>query len=88
MPVPPRKTLEECREKISEMIGEAVVEDDDARREGLLTLADLWGEVADRHKDENTPARRGRCDPGEWVSAGVQGDDLGHLGGLDPDIRD
>ncbi|WP_263972974.1 hypothetical protein [Brevundimonas goettingensis] len=37
------------------MIGEAVVEDDGARREGLLTLADLWIEVADRRKEDETP---------------------------------
>jgi hypothetical protein len=58
----PRKTLSQCREKISEMIGEAVVEDDDARRTGLLTLADLWVEVAERRREEEIPARRGRCD--------------------------
>jgi hypothetical protein len=58
----PRKTLEECKEKISEMIGEAVVEDDDARREGLLTLADLWIDVADRKKAADAPPPRGRCD--------------------------
>ena len=62
LPMPPRKTLSECREKISEMIGEAVVEDDDARRTGLLTLADLWVEVAERRREEEIPARRGRCD--------------------------
>ena len=60
--MPPRKTLSQCREKISEMIGEAVVEDDDARRTGLLTLADLWVEVAERRREEEIPARRGRCD--------------------------
>lgn len=43
------------------MIGEAVVEDDNARREGLLTLADMWIEVADRRKDEETPPPRGSC---------------------------
>ena len=52
--MPPRKTFSECREKISEMIGEAVVEDDAARRTGLLTLADLWVEVAARRKDDET----------------------------------
>lgn len=57
--MPPRRTLTECREKISEMIGEAVVEDDAARREGLLTLADLWVEVAERRRTDGPPRRDG-----------------------------
>jgi len=64
MPIPPRKTREECLRKISEMIGEAVVEDADARREGLLTLADHWIDLADRRKADETPPPRGRCDRG------------------------
>lgn len=52
--MPPRRTLTECRDKISEMIGEAVIEDDAARREGLLTLADLWVEVAERRKADGS----------------------------------
>jgi hypothetical protein len=59
--MPPRKTRDECLRKISEMIGEAVVEDDNARREGLLTLADMWIEVADRRKDEEAPPPKGSC---------------------------
>ncbi|MBC7667522.1 MAG: hypothetical protein H7236_03465 [Gemmatimonadaceae bacterium] len=47
-----RRTLKECREKISEIIGEAVVENDDARRHGLLTLADLWVELTERREAE------------------------------------
>ncbi|HEX8470023.1 MAG TPA: hypothetical protein VF633_02825 [Brevundimonas sp.] len=60
--MPPRRTLSQCREKISEMIGEAVVEDDDARREGLLTLADLWVEVAERRREDEMPSPSGHCD--------------------------
>ncbi len=59
--MPPRKTREECLQKISEMIGEAVVEDDGARREGLLTLADMWIEVADRRKDDEAAGPKGCC---------------------------
>ena len=44
------------------MIGEAVVEDDDARREGLLTLADLWVEVAERRREDEMPSPSGHCD--------------------------
>ena len=43
------------------MIGEAVVEDDAARRAGLLTLADLWVEVAERRKADDEPPPSGRC---------------------------
>jgi hypothetical protein len=59
--MPPRKTREECLRKISEMIGEAVVEDNDARREGLLNLADLWIDLADHRKAEEAAAPKGRC---------------------------
>jgi hypothetical protein len=52
MAMPPRRTRQECLKKISEMIGEAIVEDAGARRQGLLTLADMWIEVADRRKDD------------------------------------
>ncbi len=41
-------SAEQCRQKISDLIAEAVREPDLARREGLLELADQWSEVARR----------------------------------------
>jgi hypothetical protein len=62
MAMPPPRTREECLKKISEMIGEAIIEDEDARREGLLTLADHWIDLADRRKAEETPPPDRNCD--------------------------
>lgn len=43
---PPRpKTVSEVSERISELIAEAIGERDDARRRGLLALADLWADI-------------------------------------------
>lgn len=39
-------TAEECRQKVRDLIAEAVREPDAARREGLLGLADQWTEAA------------------------------------------
>jgi hypothetical protein len=46
----PPKTALECRETISDLIAEAVPETNDARREGLLTLADHWIESLEHRK--------------------------------------
>ena len=48
--MPPLHTAEQCREKVSDLIAEAVREPDDARREGLLGLADQWMEAARRRR--------------------------------------
>ncbi len=43
---PPRpKTVSEISERISELIAEAIAEGDDARRRGLLAMADLWADM-------------------------------------------
>lgn len=43
---PPKlKTVNEITERISELIAEAIAETDDARRRGLLALADLWADI-------------------------------------------
>lgn len=47
----PLHTAEQCREKVSDLIAEAVREPDDARREGLLGLADQWMEAARRRRE-------------------------------------
>lgn len=47
----PLHTAEQCREKVSDLIAEAVREPNDARREGLLGLADQWMEAARRRPD-------------------------------------
>lgn len=47
----PLHTAEQCRQKMNELIAEAVREPDDARREGLLGLADQWMEAARRRRD-------------------------------------
>lgn len=43
---PPKpKTVNEISERISELIAEAIGETDNARRRGLLALADLWADI-------------------------------------------
>ena len=49
------KTVKECRAAISDLIAEAVPEDDAARREGLLTLADGWIGLIDRREAIDEP---------------------------------
>ncbi|MCS6627342.1 hypothetical protein N0B44_30985 [Roseibacterium beibuensis] len=41
-------TADQCRQKVRDLIAEAVREPDLARREGLLELADQWTQVARR----------------------------------------
>lgn len=41
----PRKTIDEIRRELSELILEAVPEPDPVRRAALLTLADHWSEL-------------------------------------------
>lgn len=50
----PLHTAEQCRQKIRDLIAEAVGEPDVARREGLLELADQWAEVARRRPPGET----------------------------------
>jgi hypothetical protein len=47
-------TAAECRQKIRDLIAEAVREPDLGRREGLLELADQWTEVARRRPPGET----------------------------------
>ena len=47
-------TAEQCRQKIRDLIAEALGEPDAARREGLLELADQWAEVARRRPPGET----------------------------------
>jgi len=47
-------TAQQCRQKIRDLIAEAVGEPDAARREGLLELADQWAEVARRRPPGET----------------------------------
>lgn len=43
---PPRpKTVSDISERISELISEAIAEGDNARRRGLLALADIWADI-------------------------------------------
>ncbi|HYC73622.1 hypothetical protein [Brevundimonas sp.] len=44
----PLRSAEQCRQKVRDLIAEAVREPDRDRREGLLELADQWMEVARR----------------------------------------
>ena len=44
----PLHTAEQCLEKVRDLIAEAVREPDNARREGLLGLADQWMAAARR----------------------------------------
>lgn len=46
----PLHTAEQCRQKVRDLIAEAVSESDGARREGLLEMADQWTEVARRRR--------------------------------------
>lgn len=50
----PLQSAEQCRQKIRDLIAEAVGERDAARREGLLELADQWAEVARRRPPGET----------------------------------
>ena len=43
--MPPRKTTDEIRRELSDLILEAVPEPDPVRRTALLTLADHWSEL-------------------------------------------
>ncbi|HYC98075.1 hypothetical protein [Brevundimonas sp.] len=47
-------TAEECRQKVRDLIAEAVREPDQVRREGLLGLADQWM-AASRRRRANPP---------------------------------
>ena len=44
----------QCRQKVRDLIAEAVREPDLTRREGLLGLADQWAEVARRRPPGET----------------------------------
>lgn len=47
-----RKTIEEIRRELSELILEAVPEEDPVRRTALLTLADNWASILRRRRAE------------------------------------
>ncbi|MBJ7485004.1 hypothetical protein [Brevundimonas sp.] len=60
------KTVKECRAAISDLISEAVPEDDAGRREGLLTLADGWIELIERRGAADAPPpRSSACNPAD-----------------------
>ena len=46
------KTIDEIRQELSELILEAVPEEDPGRRAGLLTLADHWADILRRRRAE------------------------------------
>lgn len=48
----PRKTTEEIRRELSDLILEAVPEPDPVRRTALLTLADHWSELLRKRRAE------------------------------------
>lgn len=47
----PLKSPTQVRAELSALIAEAVVETDDARRQGLLVLADHWSDILRRRRD-------------------------------------
>ena len=47
----PLKSPTQVRTELSALIAEAVVEPDDARRHGLLVLADHWSDILRRRKN-------------------------------------
>ena len=47
-------SAEQCRQKMRDLIAEALREPDLTRREGLLGLADQWAEVARRRPPGET----------------------------------
>jgi len=48
----PRKTIEDIRRELSDLILEAVPEPDPERRRALLTLADHWSELLRKRRAE------------------------------------
>lgn len=48
----PRKTIEDIRRELSDLILEAVPEPDPMRRTALLTLADHWSELLRKRRAE------------------------------------
>lgn len=42
------KSLDDIRNELRDLIGEALIETDDGRRHGLLTLADHWAFILRR----------------------------------------
>lgn len=48
--MPPKKTIDETRRELSDLILEAVPEQDPARRTALLTLADHWADILRRRR--------------------------------------
>ena len=46
----PLHSAEQCRQKVRELIAEAVREPNDTRREGLLGMADQWMEAERRRR--------------------------------------
>lgn len=61
-------TAEECRQKVKDLIAEAVREADNTRREGLLGMADQWMEASRRRTDPAlfSPGRGRSASPPGW----------------------
>lgn len=66
----PRRTIEDIRRELSDLILEAVPEPDPVRRTALLTLADHWSELLRRRRAEletrggaSTPCAASSCVP-------------------------
>lgn len=49
----PLHSAEQCRQKVRELIAEAVREPNDTRREGLLGMADQWMEAERRRRGDS-----------------------------------
>lgn len=66
---PPKpRTVNEITERISELIAEAIAETDEARRRGLLELADLWADIR-RSRVVACPATAAVLQPDAALSA-------------------
>ena len=57
------RTPRQCLDKAKDLIGLALPETDDARREGLLRMADEWVAMAHRHARDLPANRLGACRP-------------------------
>ena len=57
------RTPRQCLDKAMDLIGLAVPETDDARREGLLRMADEWVAMAQRHARDRSANRFEACRP-------------------------
>ncbi|SFS87010.1 hypothetical protein [Brevundimonas viscosa] len=51
------KSVDDIREELSALIGDAVPEDDPERRQALLVLADHWADILRRRADDHGGGR-------------------------------